>query len=484
MPEISQGNALHRKLNARILSMITLGGSIGTGIFLASGNALSLAGPGGTLLAYLIMGCVVYYLMTSLGEMAAFMPTTGSFCAYAAEFVDPSLGYALGWNYWYSWAVTIASEISASSLVMHFWFPESSPLLWCTVFLMLTVGFNAISTRAFGEAEYWFSFLKVAVIILFIVSGFAMILGITSFEPVGFKYWTIGDAPFHGGWAGVVSAFMVAGFSFQGTELLGIAAGESHNPAENVTKAVKLVFWRIVLFFLLSLLVISLLIPYTSEQLTNANIAMSPFTLVFAQYDKALAAMLMNGVVLLAILSTANSGLYVASRLFWHMAKEGHAPRVFAKVNKRGVPIYALLVTSCVALLSFLSSLFGNGLVYFWLLNAGSLAGLIAWMGIAISHYRFRKAYLIQGKDPGKLPYRAKGYPYGPLFAFALCFIIISGQNYAAFMSHHIDWYGLLISYIGLPMFLLVWFGNKWLKKTKIVKLHDCKFDFESRSNY
>lgn len=478
MQDLAKEPTLERKLNARILSMITLGGSIGTGIFLASGSALSLAGPGGTLLAYLIMGCMVYYLMTGLGEMAAFMPTTGSFCVYAAKFVDPSLGYALAWNYWYSWAITIASEISASSLVMHFWFPDSSPMIWCAGFLAFTVGFNAISTRVFGEAEYWFSFLKVAVIILFILSGTAMILGVTSYQPVGFKYWTIGDAPFHGGWIGIASAFMVAGFSFQGTELIGIAAGESKNPQENVTKAVKLVFWRILLFFILSLFIISLLIPYTSSQLIDANIAVSPFTLVFKQYDKALAAMLMNGVVLLAILSTANSGLYVASRLLWHMAKEGHVPKVLSRVNKRGVPMHALLTTSSVALLAFLSSFFGSGTVYFWLLNAGSLAGFIAWMGIAISHYRFRKAYISQGNDPRNLPYVAKGYPYGPLCAFGLCLIVIGGQNYAAFMGDHIDWYGLLISYIGLPLFLLVWFGNKWLKKTKLVNLTECRFDF------
>lgn len=207
---------------------------------------------------------------------------------------------------------------------------------------------------------------------------------------------------------------------------------------------------------------------------------MSPFTLVFKQYDTALAAMFMNGIVLLAILSTANSGLYVASRLFWHMAKEGQVPRLFTKVNKRGVPMQALLVTSSISFLAFLSSLFGNGIVYLWLLNAGSLAGLIAWMGIAISHYRFRKAYISQGKDLHQLPYLAKGYPYGPLFAFGLCLVIIGGQNYAAFMNNHIDWYGLIISYIGLPLFLLLWLGNKWLKKTRIINLQECKFDFET----
>src|SRR3990167_5282721 len=159
MAELSLSNTLQRNFNTRMLSMITIGGSIGTGIFLASGNAISVAGPGGTMLAYLITGVMVYFLMTSLGEMAAFMPVTGSFYVYASKFVDPALGYALAWNYWYGWAITVASEISASSLVMRFWFPDSSPFLWCTLFITFIVGFNAFSAKVFGEAEYWFSLI-------------------------------------------------------------------------------------------------------------------------------------------------------------------------------------------------------------------------------------------------------------------------------------------------------------------------------------
>lgn len=199
--------------------------------------------------------------------------------------------------------------------------------------------------------------------------------------------------------------------------------------------------------------------------------------MVFQQYDKAFAAMIMNAVILVAIISTANSSMYVGSRMLWHLAKEGHVPRIFAVVNQRGIPIYALALTSVVAMLAFLSSIFGNGTVYFWLLNATSLSGFIAWMGIAMSHYRFRKAYLRQGKDPAQLPYLARGYPFGPLFAFGVCMIVISGQNYSALTTTPKDWYGLLISYIGVPLFLMIWIGHKWIKKTRIIPLHECKFD-------
>ena len=476
MAELSLSNTLQRNFNTRMLSMITIGGSIGTGIFLASGNAISVAGPGGTMLAYLITGVMVYFLMTSLGEMAAFMPVTGSFYVYASKFVDPALGYALAWNYWYGWAITVASEISAVSLIMHFWFPHSPSWLWSILFLMSVIGFNAFSARIFGETEYWLSLIKVMVIIVFIVAGAGIILGATQPHAIGFKYWHIGDAPFHGGILAVFGAFMIAGFSFQGTELIGIVAGESVNPHETIPKAVKQVFWRILLFFVLAMFVISLLIPYTSHQLIISDATMSPFTLVFKQCGVTFAAALINSVILVAILSAGNTGMYAASRMLWSLAKEGHLPAVFSKVNKRGVPMVALLMTTLVSMLAFLSSFFGNGTIYFWLINAASLSGFIAWIGIAISHYRFRKAYLKQGKSLAELPYVAKGYPYSTMCAFSLCLIIILGQNYKLFMGHYIDWHMLLISYIGLPGFLLLWLGYKWINKTKVVKLDQCSF--------
>jgi lysine-specific permease len=483
-PASEQAPMLHRGLNARLLNMIAIGGSIGTGIFLASGNAIYMAGPGGTLVAYLVTGLMVYFLMTSLGEMAAFMPTTGSFYLYASKFVDPALGYALGWNYWYNWAITVASEISAASLVMHYWFPQSSALLWCSLFLGIVVGFNAISARGFGEAEFWFSFIKVAVIIIFIVAGGAMALGLTHYESVGFKNWTIGDAPFHGGLMAIFGAFMIAGFSFQGTELIGIAAGESENPAKSIPKAIKQVFWRILLFFVLSIFIISLLIPYTSPQLAGSDVDVSPFTLVFKHYGITFAASFINAVILVAILSAGNSGMYASTRMLWYLSKRGHVPKIFSNINRRGVPLNALLATTLVASLAFLSSFFGNGTVYFWLVNASSLCGFIAWLGIAVSHYRFRKAYLKQGRDLKALPYVAKGYPYAPLLAFGLCIIIIAGQNYKAFLSHQIDWYGILVSYISLPVFVMLWLGYKFVHKTKLGPLEDCDFDSIEEENH
>jgi lysine-specific permease len=472
-------SGLRRKLKTRHLTMISLGGTIGTGLFLASGGAVHDAGPGGALAAYIAIGVMVYFLMTSLAEMAAYMPVSGSFSTYATKFVDPALGFALGWNYWYSWAITIAAELSAVTMIMKFWFPKSPSLLWSALCLVIMFLLNYLSVKGFGEAEYWFSIIKVATVIIFLIVSFLMILGIMGGEAIGFKNFTIGDAPFHGGFMAMLGIFMAAGFSFQGTELLGVAAGETENPKESIPRAIRQVFWRILLFYVLAILAIGLLIPYTDPKLANDDVSVSPFTLVLDKAGIAFAASVMNAVILTAVLSAGNSGMYASTRMLWDLAREGKAPKFLAKLDKRGVPVNALIVTSSIGTLAFLASFFGDGLVYTWLLNASGMGGFIAWLGIAISHYRFRKAYVAQGKSLDDLPYKAKWFPFGPVFAFVLCLVVILGQNYSAFIGRTIDWYGVLVSYIGLPLFIIVWLGYKFVKKTKVISLRECNLEMK-----
>lgn len=475
-------NQLQRGLKARHLTMIAIGGSIGTGLFLASGGSIHSAGPGGALVAYLAISIMVYFLMTSLGEMAAFMPVSGSFSTYATRFVDPSLGFALGWNYWYNWAITIAVELSASALIMKYWFPDTPAIVWSALFLGLLFALNLLSVKAYGESEYWFALIKVITVIIFIIVGVLMIFGIMGGQAVGFQNFTKGDAPFNGGFMALLGVFMIAGFSFQGTELVGVAAGESEDPARNIPKAIRQIFWRILLFYILAILIIGLLVPYDNPNLISGDltdIAISPFTIVFENAGFAFAASVMNAVILTSVLSAGNSGMYASTRMLWNLAKEGKAPKWFAKVTGNGVPINALILTALIGALAFLSSLFGEGEVYVWLLNASGMSGFIAWLGIAISHYRFRKAFIAQGRDLSELPYRAKWFPFGPIFAFIICCIVILGQNYSAFMGGTIDWYGVLVSYIGLPLFLIIWLAYKVTQKTKLVPLEQVDFSMD-----
>ncbi|MED3804235.1 amino acid permease [Lysinibacillus xylanilyticus] len=473
---------LKKGLKARHLTMISIGGAIGTGLFLSSGAAISTAGPGGALLAYTLVGAMIFFVMTSLGELAAFMPTSGAFSTYGTKFVDPAFGFAIGWTYWFNWAMTIAAELSASTMIMKFWFPDSSSILWSGSFLAIIFLLNFLSVKGYGEGEYWLSLVKVSAIVIFIIVGLLMIFGIMGGEAVGFKNFTVDDAPFSGGTLGVFIVFIAAGFSFQGTEIVGVAAGESENPAKNVPTAIKSVFWRILLFYIFAILIIGLIIPYTHPNLQSENVMVSPFTMVFEKAGFAFAASLMNAVILSAVLSAGNSSLYASTRMLYSMAKEGQAPRIFGKLNKRGVPVAGMILTCAVGMLAFLASFFGDGVVYMWLMNAIGITGFIFWLGISVSHYRFRKAFIAQGYSLDDLPYRAKWFPIGPIFAIACGLIVIIAQNFQAFMAEEIDWGSVVAAYLGIPFFLSLWFGYKIIKKTKVVNLKDVNFEFENKN--
>ncbi|EGB0121154.1 amino acid permease [Listeria monocytogenes] len=476
---------IRRDLKTRHLSMIAIGGSIGTGLFLASGNAIHTAGPGGALVAYVAIGIMVYFLMTSLGEMATYMPVSGSFSTYASRFVDPAFGFALGWNYWFNWAITLAVDISTAAIIVQFWLPNTPAWLWSAIFLILIFGLNALSVKAYGESEYWFSIIKVATVIIFLIVGVLTIVGILGGEVIGFSNFTAGDAPFKGGFFAILGTFLIAGFSFQGTEMVGIAAGESATPETSVPKAIKQVFWRILLFYIFAIFIIGMIIPYTNPNLLSAeatDVAISPFTLVFEKAGLAFAASVMNAVILTSVLSAGNSGLYASTRMLWAMARDKKAPKFLGKVNRRGIPMAALIVTTIVGTMTFITTLTENGtVIYTWLLSASGLTGFIAWVGIAISHYRFRKAFIKQGHDLSELKYKAKFFPFGPILALVLCILVIVGQDYAAFLKPEFTnpawWQKIGISYIGLPIFLVFWLSFKFTNKTKVIPLEDCKFD-------
>lgn len=471
----SNPSELKRSLKARHLMMISLGGTIGTGLFLASGGAIHTAGPGGALVAYAVIGAMVFYLMTSLAEMAAYMPVAGSFRVYASKFVDPSFGFAIGWNYWYNWAITIAAELAAVVLIMKFWFPDTPSFIWSAVALTIMFLINYMSVKGFGEAEYWFAMIKIVTVIIFLITGFLIIFGIMGGnDPIGFSNFTMGDGPFNGGFFTILGVFMAAGFSFQGTELLGVTAGESEDPEKNIPRAIKSVFWRIILFYILAIFVIGMIIPFTDARLLSEDVAVSPFTLVFERAGLAFAAAVMNAVILTSVLSAGNSGMYASTRMLWDLARDGKAPKFLGKLDKRGVPVNALIVTSLVGCLAFLASFFGDGVVYIWLLNASGMAGFVTWVGIAIAHYRFRKAYVAQGLDLNDLPYRSRSFPFGPIFALVLCLFIILGQGYQAFSTDGIDWNSMFVSYIGLLLFFVLWFGYKIKHKSKVIPLEEC----------
>ncbi|WP_018024006.1 amino acid permease [Corynebacterium ulceribovis] len=460
---------LRRNLKARHLNMIAIGGAIGTGLFVASGETIAEAGPGGALTAYALIGIMVWLVMQSLGEMSAYLPVAGSFQEYGTRFVSPSFGFAMGWNYWFNWAITVAAELVAAALVMKYWFPEVDSIVWSAGFLAILFTINALSVRAFGEGEFWFAAIKVITVVVFLILGVAMIFGIMGGEMTSGENWTTGDAPFVGGGMGILAVFIVAGYSFQGTELVGIAAGEAENPEKTLPRAIRTIFWRIMLFYIGAIAIIGFLIPYTDPNLLRAseeNIAVSPFTLVFDRAGIALAAGLMNAVILTSVLSAGNSGLFASTRMLYSLANNGDAPKFLGKLSKHHVPMNALYATTAVGMAGFITSLVGDGAAYTFLLTLSALAGFITWMGISWSHYKFRAALKAQNKSLDELPYRAKFFPLGAVIALVLCFGVVIGQAYGPIVNQE-NMFAILSPYLGIPVFLALWFGHKMVKKTK-----------------
>jgi lysine-specific permease len=481
----NEARQLQRGIGSRQLSMIAIGGAIGTGLFFASGGAISQAGPGGALLAYATMGLAVYCMMQSLGEMATQLPIPGSFEAYAERFVDPSFAFAVGWNYWFSWTVTLAAELVAGALIVQFWFPHSNSTLWAMGFFTVLMVLNLLSVKAYAEAEYWFAGIKVVTVIIFLAVGGLMMTGMIGGHGIGFQNWTLGDAksgshaPFVGGLTSVLTVFLVAGFSFQGTEGVGLAAAETADPSKNVPKAIKSVFWRILLFYIGSIFVVGTLISYTDPNLMHgdeSHIAFSPFTMVFQQLPRFgyYAANLMNAVILSSVLSAGNSSMYVASRMLYAMSHSQKAPRIFGKLNRRGVPVAALWATGLVSATAFFSTLVGDQKIYQIFYNASSLSGFLIWLGIAICHLRFRQAWIAQGRSLDELKFKAKFYPYGPWLAIVLFVMVLFGANIGVFQTPVFSWFDFITGYLMIPGFLIFYLGHKYWNKTRVVPLGEC----------
>jgi lysine-specific permease len=481
---------LHRGIGARQLSMIAIGGAIGTGLFFASGSAISQAGPGGALLAYAIMGFAVYCMMQSLGEMATQLPIPGSFEAYAERFVDPSLGFAFGWNYWFSWSITLAAEFVAGALIVQFWFPGTNPTYWAMGFFVLLMGLNLLSVRVFAEAEYWFAGIKVVTVLIFLVVGVLMISGMLGGDSVGFHNWTLKNpttgqqAPFVGGLSAMLLVFLVAGFSFQGTESVGLAAAEAENPTETVPKAIRSVFWRILLFYIGSMAIVGTVLSFTDPKLLHGEsdgAAFSPFTLVFEHIPKVgyYAANIMNFVILSSVLSAGNSSLYVSSRMLYAMSHSGKAPKAFGHLNSRGVPVAAVWATGLVGGLAFFASTVGDQKIYQILYNASGLTGFLIWLGIAICHLRFRKAWVAQGRSVADLKFKSRMYPVGTWMSLVLFVVVVFGANIGIFQAEVFSWFDFITSYATLPAFVLLYLGHKWVNKTRVVPLQDCNFEMD-----
>ncbi|KAF2726816.1 amino acid permease [Polyplosphaeria fusca] len=464
---------LHRKLKSRHLQMIAIGGIIGPGLLVGSGNALRLAGPGGILISFSLVGIIVFFVMQSLGELATIIPVSGSFIDYATRFFDPALSFALGWAYWYLWLTVLANEYNAISLVVMYWTDVVPQWGWIIIFWALFISLSMLGVLAYGEVEFWLSLIKVISISIFFIIAIAISAGGIGPQKIGFKYWHDPGA-FADSINGVARTFVIAGTLYAGTEMVGITAGESENPRRAVPRAINQVFWRILIFYVGMMFFIGILIPYTDSRLLGkgSKTAASPLTIALSDANIAPAAHLINALIVISVISAGNSSLYVASRTITHMACNGMAPKFLGTVDKRGVPWAALIFTNVFACIAFLSQSSNAGTLYNALITLSGVATFIVWAVIEFVHIRFRKALRAQGQSVEDLPFRALGHPWGTYACLAANIFLIFFQGYTCFLNPF-SAQDFVINYILLPVFLVFYLGYKFWHKTKIVRLED-----------
>ncbi|KAI0633293.1 amino acid permease-domain-containing protein [Trametes polyzona] len=462
VPPVDKRRAgLHRALSARQVSMIAIAGTIGTGLFLGTGRSLAQGGPASMLLCYGIVGFIVYITLLLLGEMATQYPVAGSFNAYATRFFSPSYGFALSWNYWFNDAVSVASDLTAAQLVLQYW------TTWHTwvvslIFWVFLVTVNAIHVRAYGELEYWLSSLKVVTVVIFIILGIVVnVGGNQEHQYIGGKNWHIPGAPFVGGFGGFARVFVTASFAYGGTESLGITAGETKNPSRNMPRVVKFVFWRILLFYILSILLMGLNVPYTYPGLSNKETTTSPFTIVFQMAGSTVAGSFMNTVILTSVLSAGNHALFAGTRVLYGLATTtpAQAPAVFGYTTRSGVPIIALFATSSVSILCFGSSFIGSGELWGWLQNIVGVSNQIAWLSIGLASWKFRRAWIRQGRPLSEMKFRAAWtWPWGPYFVVitVTALIIIQGWSSVIPKFSAVDFISF---YIEIPAMIIMYFA-------------------------
>lgn len=409
VPEAPGQTGLRRGLKERHLQLIALGGIIGSGYFLGSGYIISEAGPGATL-AYLLGGAIIFMMMYSLGELAVSMPVSGSFVTYANDLISPTWACGVGWSYWSTWVTYIPAEMIAAGIIMNGFFPSIDKVYWALLFGIILTLINVAYVGTFGEMEFWLAIIKICAIIMFVVFAVLIFFGV-----IGSHGTAIGSSILLGeggflpeGFAAIFLTMVVILVNFQGSELIGLAAGESQNPEKSIPKAVRNVTFRIIALYVIPLFLLVTIFPWH-----EAGTEESVFAAALNFYGFEWAGALFTIVVLTAAMSCANSGIYGTARALYGLSKVGMAPKWLGKLNKRGVPQNGVLMTivpSWIALIAY--TLDESESLYTVLLALSGFTGIMAWISISWSQLNFRRKLEKMGYEISKLKFRTPLFPY------------------------------------------------------------------------
>ncbi|WVF69298.1 hypothetical protein IAT40_004074 [Kwoniella sp. CBS 6097] len=480
---------LKRSLKSRHLAMISIGGVIGTGLFLGTGSALAHGGPLGLFLGYALMGSICYCVMISLGEMISFLPIPGGHIKLAERFVDPALSFTMGWNYWYNWVIILPAELSAAAVLINLWNKTLNNALWISICLIVVVVINLFGAGVYGECEFWFASIKVLTITGLIILGIIITAGGgPDHEKIGFKYWR-DPGPFvqYAGISGTLGRFLgfwavltQAAFSYIGTEIVAIAAGEAKNPRRNLPRAIKKVYIRILVFYLGGTFIIGLLVPSNDKGLAlNSGTALaSPFVIAIRRAGIPALPSIINACLLTSAWSAASSDLFTSSRAIYGLAITRQAPKIFARTTKNGLPYVAIIFCALFGALAYMSLQSTAGQVFGYFANLTAAAGLMTWWGVCLTYIRFEKGLRDQGIAKSSLPYSnfLNKRAFAAKYAIVMITIILFFSAWSVFLHGKWDTATFITNYLPLWLFPIFFFTYKFIKKTRWIKSTEMDF--------
>jgi amino acid transporter, AAT family len=443
MPPMTQTDTgLSRNLRNRHIQLIALGGKIGVGLFLGSAGAIHKAGPG-LLLAYLVGGTAIFFIMRALGELLTYRPVAGSFATYAEEFCGPFAGFVTGWSYWLMWVVTAMAELTAIGIYVRYWFPDVPQWLPALIALALLWGTNLLAVRVFGELEFWFALVKVVTIVALILTGLTVIFfHVGAFgATAGFSnLWSHGGfLPF--GILGVLLTMQIVMFAYSGVELIGVTAGEAENPEVVLPRATNGIIVRILVFYLGALLVIMSVVPWN-----ELSPSVSPFVYLFDKLRVPAAAGIITFVVITAAASSCNSGLFSTGRMLWTLAQRGQGPRLFSRLNLQRVPAAGIHASAAVMLIGVGLNAVVPKQAFTWITSTALIGTLWTWGIILVAHRNYRLA--VRAGKVAAAPFRMPLAPYANWAVLAFLVLVSAmlwldkDTRVALFVAPF--WFGLL----------------------------------------
>lgn len=466
---------LQKQLKPRHVHMIAIGGAVGTGLFVGTGGALASGGPGSVLLCFLVVGAMLFNVLYALGELSVMYPVVGGTYIYSSRFIDSAWGFAAGWNYMILWIMVLPLELTAAGLTMSYWDFDISVGVWITVFYFLIIFFSTFGVWMYGEEEFWASIFKIAAVVVFIITGVVLNCGggprgspYDSY--VGGRYWREPGA-FVNGFQGLSSVFATAAFSFAGSELVGLAAAETPNPRETIPRAIKQVFWRICIFYITSLLLIGLLVPYNHPRLLGSyqtDISASPFVIALENGRLHGFPTFFNIVILISVVSVGFTCVFAGSRTLTALAEQKYAPRAFKVIDRVGRPTWATIFCLSSGPIAYMNLSAKGAHVFNWILSAAALSTLMTWASISIAHIRFRRAWKAQGHSLDEIPFKAVFGVPGSYFALVIILVAMFAQAYTCLVPVNgvRDLRQFYASFAEIPVFIVLFIGAKlWERK-------------------